>query len=73
MRIEFHYFNDKEYDMFSFYRLPKELFTNEYFKGLSCEAKVLYGMMLDRISLSIKNKWFDEEGRTYIIFLCIIL
>ena len=38
------------------------------FKSLSCEAKVLYGLMLDRMSLSIKNRWFDEEDRVYIIF-----
>ena len=46
-----------------FYRIPKLLFTSEYFKNLSCEAKVLYGLMLDRMSLSIKNRWFDEEDR----------
>lgn len=40
----------------------------EYFSSLSCEAKVLYGLMLDRISLSLKNKWFDEQNRAYIIF-----
>ena len=68
MTIEFHYFTDRESNMHSFYRLPKELFTNEYFKGLSCEAKVLYGMMLDRISLSRKNRWIDDKGRVYIIF-----
>ncbi len=44
------------------------LFTAECFKSLSCEAKVLYGLMLDRMSLSIKNRWFDEEDRVYIIF-----
>ena len=42
MTIEFHYFTDRESNMHSFYQLPKELFTNEYFKDLSCEAKVLY-------------------------------
>ena len=68
MTIEFHYFTDRESNMHSFYQLPKELFTNEYFKDFSCEAKVLYGMMLDRISLSRKNKWIDDIGRVYIIF-----
>lgn len=48
--------------------IPKLLFTSEYFKNLSCEAKVLYGLMLDRMSLSIKNRWFDEEDRAYIFF-----
>ena len=44
------------------------LFTAECFRRISCEAKVLYGLMLDRMSLSIKNRWFDEEDRVYIVF-----
>ena len=68
IRATFHYFQGMECDMYSFYRIPKLLFTSEYFKNLSCEAKVLYGLMLDRMSLSIKNRWFDEEGRAYIFF-----
>lgn len=68
IRATFHYFQGMECDMYSFYRIPKLLFTSEYFKNLSCEAKVLYGLMLDRMSLSIKNRWFDEEDRVYIIF-----
>ena len=63
IRATFHYFQGMECDMYSFYRIPKLLFTSEYFKNLSCEAKVLYGLMLDRMSLSIKNRWFDEEDR----------
>ena len=43
-------------------------FTEPCFKALSCEAKVLYGLMLDRMSLSIKNRWLDSEDRVYIIF-----
>ena len=46
----------------------KKMLTEEYFSLLSCEAKVLYGLMLDRMSLSLKNKWFDEQDRAYIIF-----
>ena len=68
IRATFHYFKGMECDMYSFYRIPKLLFTSEYFKNLSCEAKVLYGLMLDRMSLSIKNRWFDEEDRAYIFF-----
>ncbi len=68
IRATFHYFQGMECDMYSFYRIPKLLFTSEYFKNLSCEAKVLYGLMLDRMSLSIKNWWFDEEDRAYIFF-----
>ena len=66
--IQFDYFRGMEAEQYSFYRVPKVLFTAEYFKSLSCEAKVLYGLMLDRMSLSIKNRWFDEEDRVYIIF-----
>jgi len=67
-KIVFDYFYGQEAEMLTFYRIPKLLFTNDYFKILSTEAKVLYGLMLDRMSLSIKNKWFDEEKRAYIYF-----
>lgn len=67
-KIVFDYFRGMEAEQYSFYRIPKILFTAEYFKELSCEAKVLYGFMLDRMSLSIKNQWFDSENRVYIIF-----
>ncbi|MCC8164220.1 MAG: replication initiator protein A [Lachnospiraceae bacterium] len=66
--IQFDYFRGMEAEQYSFYRIPKLLFTSDYFKGISCEAKVLYGLMLDRMSLSVKNRWFDEEDRVYIIF-----
>ena len=62
-KIIFDYFYGQEAEMLTFYRIPKLLFTNDYFKTLSTDAKVLYGLMLDRMSLSIKNKWFDEEKR----------
>lgn len=65
---EFHYFYGEEADMHSFYRIPKLLFTNDYFKALSNDAKILYGLMLDRMSLSMKNQWFDEENKAYIYF-----
>ncbi len=67
-KIQFDYFRGMEAEQYSFYRVPKVLFTAECFKSLSCEAKVLYGLMLDRMSLSIKNRWFDDENRVYIIF-----
>ena len=67
-RIKLSYFYGKEAEQFSFYKIPKLLFTDEYFKGLSVEAKVLYGLMLDRMSLSMKNQWLDEEGRAYIYY-----
>lgn len=67
-KIQFDYFTGMEAEQYSFYRVPKVLFTELCFKTLSCEAKVLYGLMLDRMSLSIKNRWLDSEDRVYIIF-----
>lgn len=67
-RIQLSYFYGKEAEQFSFYKIPKLLFTDEYFKKLSVEAKVLYGLMLDRMSLSVKNQWLDEEGKAYIYY-----
>ena len=66
--IQFRYFRSAEAEQFTFYRIPKLLFTSDVFKPLSCEAKVLYGLMLDRVSLSAKNDWKDEEDRVYIIY-----
>ena len=67
-KMTFKYFYGNESEQYSFYRIPKLLFTSEYFKDLSSDAKILYGLMLDRMSLSIKNQWFDEENRAYIYF-----
>ena len=64
----FDYYYGMQAEAYSFYRIPKILFTDPFFKKLSCEAKVLYGLMLDRMALSVKNKWFDEQDRVYIIF-----
>ena len=52
-KMKFKYFYGAEADQFSFYRIPKALFTDSYFKDLSSDAKILYGLMLDRMSLSI--------------------
>ena len=62
------YFYGAESEQFSFYRIPKVLFTEERFKSVSAEAKVLYSFLLDRMSLSAKNGWQDKENRVYIIF-----
>ena len=67
-KMTFHYFYGTEADQFSFYRIPKALFIDDYFKNLSSDAKILYGLMLDRMSLSIKNQWFDDQNRAYIYF-----
>lgn len=62
------YFTGNEAEQFTFYRIPKMLFTNKYFSGISTDAKVLYGLMLDRIGLSIKNGWLDDQNRAFIFF-----
>ncbi len=67
-KVKFQYFQGEEAEQYTFYRIPKQLFTIEYFKSLSSDAKILYGLMLDRMSLSIKNNWFDNQNRAYIYF-----
>ena len=64
----FDFYYGKEAEQFNFYRIPKLLFTDKRFSNVSIEAKVLYGLLLDRMSLSIKNRWVDEENRVYIYF-----
>ncbi len=64
----FEYYYGNEAEQFSFLRVPKFLFTHETFVSMSCDAKILYSLMLDRMSLSVKNSWLDEENRVYIIF-----
>lgn len=66
--IEFDYYYGQEAEQFSFYRIPRLLIKDGRFKGLSSDAKILYGLMLDRLSLSMKKGWFDEENRVYIIY-----
>ena len=63
---DFEYFYGQEADLFSFIRVPKLLFTDERFRYLTSDAKILYGILLDRVSLSMKNKWLDEQGRVYV-------
>ena len=66
MTLDYFYGNQSE--QFTFYRIPKLLFTDPELKNISTEAKVLYGLLLDRMSLSIKNNWLDEQRRVFIIF-----
>ena len=62
------YFYGEQADSYSFYRIPRQLITGEKYKGLSVEAKLLYGMMLDRMGLSLRNGWLDRTGRVYIYY-----
>lgn len=66
--MKFDYYYGIEAEQFSFYRVPRLLIKDVRFKGLSSDAKLLYGMMLDRMSLSMKNGWLDDENRAYIIY-----
>ena len=62
------YFYGQAGELFSFFRIPKALFQEQQFQNLSTDAKTLYGILLDRMSLSVKNEWFDKKGRVFIIF-----
>lgn len=62
------YFYGDEAEQFIYFRIPRQLITDPRFKHLSTDAKLLYGMLLDRMSLSVKNGWYDEDGRVYIYY-----
>ncbi|WP_352420152.1 DUF6017 domain-containing protein [Proteiniborus sp.] len=66
--VSFNYYHGKESEQFSFFRIPKVLYIDPIFKNLSSDAKVLYGILLDRMELSMKNGWVDENNRVYIYF-----
>ena len=64
----FDYFYGSEAEQFTFFRIPKVLFKDKRFKDMSTDAKVLYGLMLDRMGLSMRNRWIDDDNRVYIIY-----
>ena len=66
LNLDYYYGNEAE--QYSFYRIPKTLLTDPRYKGVSIEAKVLYGLLLDRMGLSVKNGWMDSDKRVYIYF-----
>ena len=66
--MKFDYFYGIEADQYSFVRIPKILVTETQFVNVSIHAKVLYGLLLDRMGMSVKNEWLDEENRMYIIY-----
>ena len=65
---ELDYFHRKQAQYFAYYRVPKLLFTHDYYRNITTEAKILYGILLDRMQLSLRNRWFDEEGRVYVYY-----
>lgn len=66
--MDFGYFHEEESEQFAFYMIPQILFKDEKFVKLSTDAKVLYGLFLNRVSLSKKNHWIDEQGRVYVYY-----
>lgn len=66
--MAYDYFYGQQSEQFSFYRIPKTLFSQDKFWNVSTDAKLLYGILLDRMNLSARNGWLDEAGRVYIIF-----
>ena len=66
--LKFDYYYGMEAEQFTFYRVPRLLVKDGRFRGLSSDAKLLYGRMLDRMALSMKNSWLDNENRAYIIY-----
>ena len=65
--MKYPYFRGLEADRYSFYRVPKELIKVDLFEKMSGDAKLLYAALLDRMNLSLKNGWQDENGNAYII------
>ena len=66
--MSYDYFYGRSGELFSYFRIPKALFQDSRFRQLSTDARTLYGILLDRMSLSAKNGWMDEQGRVYIIY-----
>lgn len=66
--MHFDYFYREQSEQYAFYRIPKTLITESCFEELSTDAKLLYGLFLDRVSLSAGSGWVDEQGRVYIIY-----
>ena len=66
--MSYDYFYGQSGELFSHFRIPKALFQDHRFRQISTDARTLYGILLDRMSLSAKNGWLDEQGRVYIIY-----
>lgn len=66
--MNFEYMYGTQADQYSFIHIPKLLVTEKVFTGITLYAKVLYGLLLDRIGMAVKNKWIDEENRMYVVY-----
>lgn len=67
-KVQMNYFYGEQANQFNFIRIPKELVVGGEYSFLCVQSKVLYGILLDRMGMSGKNKWVDEEDRVYIIY-----
>lgn len=65
---EYRYYYKHEAEQYSFIRIPKMLMTGELFAPLSVQAKILYGLLLDRVGEARKNQWVDDENKVYVIY-----
>ena len=66
--MKFDYFYGEESEQFSFFRIPRQLISGEKFRQVSTDAKLLYGILLDRMELSRSNGWYDDQGRVFIFY-----
>ena len=66
--MAFNYFYGNQADQYSFVRIPKSMLVEKPFEDLSLGAKLLYGLLLDRMGTAQKNKWIDEENRVYVVY-----
>ena len=66
---DFNFYKVNETSNHKYYQIPQELFISPLYKNaLNSDSKLLYGFLLNRLSLSIKNNWHDENGNVYLIF-----
>ena len=66
--MAFHDFYGQQADMYSFIYIPKFLMTERIFSGIQNTSKIIYGFLMDRMKMSVKNQWIDDKGRVYLIY-----
>lgn len=66
--MQMKYYVGNQAEQFAFIRIPRELVVGEAYASLSTQSKIMYGMLLDRLGMSYKNRWLDEENRVYIVY-----
>ena len=62
------YFTGRDAIEYAFYRIPKALITEPVYRSVSTDAKLLYGLLLDRMDLSVMKGWLDELGRVFLFY-----